>query len=101
MKNTFDRREFLRTSAAFGATAAIGGLLPAKAVRAASIDVPVIDKLSIQVLVDSSFDLFLRPHQVNGVSVASSKLTGGYRRLPAQPAQRVGPLVVARIAASR
>ena len=80
MKNTFDRREFLRTSATFGAMAAIGGLLPAKAVRAASIDVPVIDKLSIQVLVDSSFDLFLRPHQVNGVSVTSSKLAGGYRR---------------------
>ncbi len=80
MENTIDRRDFLRASAAFGAIAAIGGLLPAKAVRAASIDVPVIDKLSIQVLVDSSFDLFLRPHQVNGVSVASSKLTGDYRR---------------------
>lgn len=73
------RRDFLKTSAVL-AGAAAAGFLPSRAVRAASIDVPVVDKLAIRVLVDSSFDLFLRPGQVNGVTVEPSPAFSDFRR---------------------
>lgn len=77
MAETSGRREFLRAAAVLGGAAALGRFSPA---RAAALDVPVVDKLSIQVLVDSSFDLFLRPGQVNGVSVAPAAGFSDYRR---------------------
>ncbi len=77
MAETSGRREFLRAAAVLGGAAALGRFSPA---RAAALDVPVVDKLSIQVLVDSSFDLFLRPGQVNGVSVAPVAGFSDYRR---------------------
>ena len=77
MAETSGRREFLRTAAVLGGAAALGRFSPA---RAAALDVPVVDKLSIQVLVDSSFDLFLRPGQVNGVSVTPAAGFSDYRR---------------------
>ena len=55
----------------------MGALRPA---RAATLDVPVVDRLAIQVLVDGAFDLFLRPGQVNGVSIAPAGPFGDYRR---------------------
>jgi 7,8-dihydropterin-6-yl-methyl-4-(beta-D-ribofuranosyl)aminobenzene 5'-phosphate synthase len=73
------RRAFLRASALWGSVVAVGGL-PARAFAAGTLEVPVIDKLGIRVLVDSSFDNFARPAQVNGVSVASSVRTGDFRR---------------------
>ena len=77
MADSFDRRNFLQAAAALGGAIAVGGWAPA---RAATLDVPVVDKLAIQVLVDSSFDLFLRPGQVNGVSVAPAAGFTDYRR---------------------
>lgn len=71
------RREFLQTAAVLGGAAAFGALRPA---RAATLDVPVVDKLAIKVLVDGAFDLFLRPGQVNGVSIAPAGGFSDYRR---------------------
>ena len=77
MADSFGRRKFLQSAAAFGGVTALGGLAP---VRAASLDVPTVDKLAIQVLVDSSYDLFLRPGQLNGVSIAPAPGFNDYRR---------------------
>lgn len=79
MARAFGRREFLRASALLGGAAAIGSL-PGRVVAAGTIEAPIIDKLVVRVLVDSSFDNFARPAQVNGVSVASSLRGGDYRR---------------------
>jgi 7,8-dihydropterin-6-yl-methyl-4-(beta-D-ribofuranosyl)aminobenzene 5'-phosphate synthase len=44
---------------------------------ATAIEVPVVDKLSIGVLVDSTHSLFLRPATVNGVSVQRTPGSAG------------------------
>jgi 7,8-dihydropterin-6-yl-methyl-4-(beta-D-ribofuranosyl)aminobenzene 5'-phosphate synthase len=77
MVELFGRRQFLQATAALGGAAAIGGLKPA---RAAAIDIPTVDKLTVRVLVDSSFDSFLRPSQLNGVSIAPAGGFGDFRR---------------------
>ena len=77
MAASLGRRRFLHAAAALGGAVAVGGFRPA---RAAAIDVPVIDKLSIRVLVDSSFDNFLRPSQGHGVSITPLPRTADYRR---------------------
>lgn len=59
----FGRRDFLKASAALAA----GGLTGSAA--AARIEVPTVDKLALQVLVDGAYDTFSRPQKVNGVSV--------------------------------
>src|SRR5262245_56615467 len=66
---TMGRRDFVKGSAALaGAAAACTFSFPDLA-GAARIEVPVIDKLTIWVLTDSSYDVFLRPAQVNGVTL--------------------------------
>jgi 7,8-dihydropterin-6-yl-methyl-4-(beta-D-ribofuranosyl)aminobenzene 5'-phosphate synthase len=65
--NSFKRRDFLKASAAFAAASAAGGFGCAEIADAATIQVPVVDKLSIRVLVDSSHDQFLRDKQAGGV----------------------------------
>ena len=77
MVKSFSRRRFLQTAAALGGASALGGLKPA---GAAMIDVPTVDRLSIRVLVDSSFDLFFRPSQINGVSIAPAGALADFRR---------------------
>lgn len=79
MASAFGRRAFLRASCCVGGFTAFSSLIP-RAAAATPIDVPTVDKLTIKVLVDSSFDLFLRPSQVNGVTAAPSRLLGDYRR---------------------
>jgi 7,8-dihydropterin-6-yl-methyl-4-(beta-D-ribofuranosyl)aminobenzene 5'-phosphate synthase len=74
------RREFLQASAGAIAVAATGGLAALRHARAAAIDAPAVDRLSIRVLVDSSFDLFFRPAQVNGVSITPPPRTPDFRR---------------------
>jgi 7,8-dihydropterin-6-yl-methyl-4-(beta-D-ribofuranosyl)aminobenzene 5'-phosphate synthase len=61
------RREFVLGSAALAGTSVASVLPFPKAALAARIEVPVVDKLTMRVLVDSSHDVFLRPVQVNGV----------------------------------
>jgi 7,8-dihydropterin-6-yl-methyl-4-(beta-D-ribofuranosyl)aminobenzene 5'-phosphate synthase len=42
--------------------------------------VPTVDKLAIRVLVDSSYDLFFRPAEVNGVKIAPPPRLADFRR---------------------
>ncbi len=67
MADTLRRREFLKGSLALTGAAA-SGFTCIEVASAAPIEVPTIDKLAIQVLIDSSHDQFLRPSQVNGVA---------------------------------
>jgi 7,8-dihydropterin-6-yl-methyl-4-(beta-D-ribofuranosyl)aminobenzene 5'-phosphate synthase len=75
------RREFVIGSAALAGTAAAGVLPFPKRALAARIEVPVVDKLTMRVLIDSTHDVFLRPVQVNGVSHQPTGLLRG-RNLP-------------------
>ena len=73
------RREFLAGSAAALAGAAMGGgFACVEVASAATIEVPVIDKLSIRVLVDSTHNLFLPPATVNGVHVQPTPIASGF-----------------------
>ena len=92
------RRDFLKASAAFAGAAAANAFSCVEIASAAPIEVPTVDKLSIRVLVDSSYDLFLRPKQANGVSIVPR---GARRRFPQDAAQRVGPVALAGIAGGR
>jgi 7,8-dihydropterin-6-yl-methyl-4-(beta-D-ribofuranosyl)aminobenzene 5'-phosphate synthase len=62
-----ERRDFLKTSAAFAAAAAAGGFSCVEVASAAPIEVPTIDKLSIRVLIDQAHDSFMRGSTVKGV----------------------------------
>ena len=65
MASIVRRREFLAGSAALAGAAIGGGYTCVEVTSAAPIEVPVIEKLSIRVLVDSTHNLFLRPAIVN------------------------------------
>jgi len=73
------RRDFLKTSAAFAAASAAGGFSCIELASAAPIQAPVVDRLSLRVLVDGSFNLFLRPGEVKGVKVEPAPRSD-YRR---------------------
>src|SRR6202790_3549122 len=63
----FNRRDAMKMSAGFAATAAAGGFACIEMAKAGPIEVPTIDKLSVRVLVDSASDIFFKPQEVNGV----------------------------------
>src|SRR5579863_8326156 len=62
----FNRRDALKMSAGFAAATA-GGFSCIELAKAEPIQVPVIDKLSVRVLVDSASDIFFKPAEVAGV----------------------------------
>jgi 7,8-dihydropterin-6-yl-methyl-4-(beta-D-ribofuranosyl)aminobenzene 5'-phosphate synthase len=74
------RRDFLRASAVLAGATAAGGFSPIKIASAASINAPTVDKLTIRVLVDSSYDLFFRPSKLNGVSIQPAARAADFRR---------------------
>jgi 7,8-dihydropterin-6-yl-methyl-4-(beta-D-ribofuranosyl)aminobenzene 5'-phosphate synthase len=78
MADTLKRREFLKASAAMAAASAGGGFACVGFASAAPIEVPMVDKLTIKVLVDSTHNLFLRPTTVNGVSVQPTPVSAGF-----------------------
>jgi 7,8-dihydropterin-6-yl-methyl-4-(beta-D-ribofuranosyl)aminobenzene 5'-phosphate synthase len=81
MKTITNRRDFLTASSAALVVAATGGIAGGmRSAAGAVLEVPTIDKLSIRVLVDSSFDLFFRPAQVNGVSITPPPRMPDFRR---------------------
>jgi 7,8-dihydropterin-6-yl-methyl-4-(beta-D-ribofuranosyl)aminobenzene 5'-phosphate synthase len=80
MTDTIGRREFLKASAAFAGAAAAGGFGCVEIASAAPIQAPVVDKLTIRVLVDSSHDLFFRPNQAHGVSIQPAPRPADFRR---------------------
>jgi 7,8-dihydropterin-6-yl-methyl-4-(beta-D-ribofuranosyl)aminobenzene 5'-phosphate synthase len=77
MTRNLKRRDFLAGSAVFGGAAAVGGF-GIDFATAAVIEVPVVNKLSIGVLVDSTHNLFLRSATVNGVSVQPTPVSAGF-----------------------
>jgi 7,8-dihydropterin-6-yl-methyl-4-(beta-D-ribofuranosyl)aminobenzene 5'-phosphate synthase len=79
MKKSLDRRQFLMASTGAAALAAVGGL-QSRSAGAAVLEAPDVDKLSIRVVVDSSYDLFFRANKVNGVSVQPSPRASDFRR---------------------
>ena len=78
MVDTLKRRDFLKASASMAAASAACGFTCVEFASAAPIEVPVVDKLSIKVLVDSTQNLFLRPGTVNGVSVQPTPVSAGF-----------------------
>jgi 7,8-dihydropterin-6-yl-methyl-4-(beta-D-ribofuranosyl)aminobenzene 5'-phosphate synthase len=79
MKN-LDRRQLLQASSSALALAAVGGVFGTRSARAAGLETPLVDKLNMRVLVDSSFDLFFRPSKVNGVSIQPAPRQSDFRR---------------------
>jgi 7,8-dihydropterin-6-yl-methyl-4-(beta-D-ribofuranosyl)aminobenzene 5'-phosphate synthase len=73
------RRNFLKASAAF-AGAATGGFSCIAAAGAASIAVPVVDKLSVRMLVDVNNNYFLHPTTLNGVSLVPAARPKDYTK---------------------
>jgi 7,8-dihydropterin-6-yl-methyl-4-(beta-D-ribofuranosyl)aminobenzene 5'-phosphate synthase len=71
------RRSMLQMLGGVGAVAA--GLAPL-AGRAAVLQAPVVDKLTMTVLVDAAFDNFLRPSKLQGITVESGRRLPDYRR---------------------
>jgi len=73
------RRDFLKASAAF-AGAAAGGFTCVEFAGAAPIEAPVVDKLSVRVLVDLTHNIFLRPTTFKGMSVTPAPRAKDYTR---------------------
>ncbi len=66
MTGALDRRGFLKLSAALAAGSA-AGFSCIEVARAAPVEVPTVDTLSLRVLIDSAHDQFLKPATVQGV----------------------------------
>ena len=78
MVQNVERRKFLTGSAALAGTVAVNGMTWVNHAAAAPIEPPVVDKLSIRVLVDSMQNIFLRPTTVNGVTAQPTPVTAGF-----------------------
>ena len=76
-----NRRDALKMSAGFAAVAAAGGFSCIEFAKAAPIEVPTIDKLSIRVLVDSSSDIFFKSQEVDGVKTEPGRSADSRRPL--------------------
>jgi 7,8-dihydropterin-6-yl-methyl-4-(beta-D-ribofuranosyl)aminobenzene 5'-phosphate synthase len=63
------RRDFLKASAAFAAASAAGGFSCVEFASATPIQAPMVDRLSVRVLIDGVYNLFLRPGEVQGVKI--------------------------------
>ena len=74
------RREFLKASAAIAAASAAGGFSCVEYASAAPISPPVVDRLSVRVLIDGANNLFLRPGEVSGVKIEPPPRAADYRR---------------------
>jgi 7,8-dihydropterin-6-yl-methyl-4-(beta-D-ribofuranosyl)aminobenzene 5'-phosphate synthase len=74
------RREFLKASAAFAAASAAGGFGCVEIASAAPIQTPEVDRLSVRVLIDGSYNLFLRPGTVKNVKIEPAPRISDYRR---------------------
>ena len=76
------RREFLKASAAIAAASIAGGFSCIEIASAAPISPPVVDRLSVRVLIDGSYNQFLQSGEVKGVKIERSPLhsSSSYRR---------------------
>jgi 7,8-dihydropterin-6-yl-methyl-4-(beta-D-ribofuranosyl)aminobenzene 5'-phosphate synthase len=71
------RRDFLKASAAF-AGAAVSGFTCVEFAGAAPIEAPIVDKLSVRVLVDLTHNIFLRPTTFKGMAVTPAARAKDY-----------------------
>jgi len=71
------RRDFLKATAAF-AGAAAGGFSCVEFAKAAPIQAPVVDKLSVRVVVDLTHNIFLRPTSFKGMTVTPAARAKDY-----------------------
>jgi 7,8-dihydropterin-6-yl-methyl-4-(beta-D-ribofuranosyl)aminobenzene 5'-phosphate synthase len=78
--NELKRRDFLKASAAMAAASAAGGFGCVEIASAAPIQPPTVDQLAIRVLVDGSYNLFLRPTQIKNIKVEPAPRQADYRR---------------------
>jgi 7,8-dihydropterin-6-yl-methyl-4-(beta-D-ribofuranosyl)aminobenzene 5'-phosphate synthase len=75
------RRNALKVYASFALAAAAGGFSCVEMAKAAPIEVPTIDKLSVRVLVDGASDIFFRPQEANGVKTEPGRSANAQRPL--------------------
>ncbi|HLH91103.1 MAG TPA: MBL fold metallo-hydrolase [Xanthobacteraceae bacterium] len=80
MNDKIARRDFLKRSAALAGAAAASGFVCVELADAAPIRAPVVDTLSVQVLVDSTHNIFLRPSTFNGMAVTPAPRAKDYTR---------------------
>jgi 7,8-dihydropterin-6-yl-methyl-4-(beta-D-ribofuranosyl)aminobenzene 5'-phosphate synthase len=73
------RRDFLKASAAL-AGAAAGGFSCVEFAGAAPVEAPVVDRLSVTVLVDLAHNIFLRPTTFKGMSVTPARPAKDYTK---------------------
>jgi 7,8-dihydropterin-6-yl-methyl-4-(beta-D-ribofuranosyl)aminobenzene 5'-phosphate synthase len=79
MKGTIDRRGFLRSATATGSLLVCYGVLDATAHAApVRITPPVVDRLTIQVVLDSNHDVFISGAQSPGVGVKRVRLPAAF-----------------------
>jgi 7,8-dihydropterin-6-yl-methyl-4-(beta-D-ribofuranosyl)aminobenzene 5'-phosphate synthase len=74
------RRDFLKASVALAGAAAAGEFSCIEIARAGPIEAPVVDRLSIRVLVDLTHNIFLRPTTVNRVLVQPAPRAKDYTK---------------------
>jgi 7,8-dihydropterin-6-yl-methyl-4-(beta-D-ribofuranosyl)aminobenzene 5'-phosphate synthase len=74
------RRDFLKSSAAL-AGAAVGGFSCVEYASAKPIQTPIVDKLSVRVLVDVTHNIFLRPITFNGVALTPAPRAKNYTKV--------------------
>jgi 7,8-dihydropterin-6-yl-methyl-4-(beta-D-ribofuranosyl)aminobenzene 5'-phosphate synthase len=73
------RRDVLKTSLSLGGLALAGGFSCIE-VGAATIDPPMVDRLSVDILVDLTHNLFLKPTTINQVSVKPAARAKDYTK---------------------
>ncbi len=74
------RRDFLKASVALAGAAAAGEFSCIEIARAGPIEAPVVDRLSVRVLVDLTHNIFLRPTTVNRVQVQPAPRAKDYTK---------------------
>ena len=74
------RRDFLKATASFAAASAAGGFGCVEIASAAPIQAPVVDRVSVRVVIDGAYNLFLRPGEVKGVKIERPPRESDYRR---------------------
>ena len=99
MTRTLGRRDFLVGSAVLAGTAVGGGFACVEFASATPIEVPVVDKLSIKILVDSTHNLFLRPRDGQRRERAANPRLS--RRVSQCDLHPMGPVALARIPAQQ
>lgn len=74
------RRDVLKGALALAGAAAFGLPFRAPAARAATLEVPTIDRLAVRVVLDSSHDIFLVPNKFKDVVVERAPRFNDFRR---------------------